>query len=231
MPLFRNAFYWFIALLGIQVLGFWNSYFSILGTGKIHWTHHFHGTVMVGWVLLLTIQSWLIRNRRNAQHRAIGKLSFLLAPAVVVSAIAVNNHSVTIAPDPLDPEFMGIFQLGYFSAGIFALMYGMAIHHRRRMQLHARYMVATALIFLNPGLVRAVYNYIAPLGVWVPSFYQFFFVPMLIGLWLAWRDWRTGAPYRPFSLFTLIWGVDMVVWKLVPHWSWFQAFTEAMAAR
>lgn len=229
MPLFRNAFIWFIGLLIVLVLGFWSSYFSQLGQGTVHWTHHLHGISMLAWLFLLITQSWLMRNRKITQHRALGKISFLVAPAVVVSAVMVNNYFITHVKDPLNVNTLGTFWIGYFSAAIFAFLYVQAIRHRKNMQLHARYMVLTSLVFLNPGLVRACYAYLSPLGVWLPSFYQFFFLPALIGLWLMFLDIRKKRPYQPFLIFSVLWLASQVIWKLAPGWEWFRQLAQTVA--
>ena len=229
MPLFRNAYIWFIGLLIILVLGFWKSYFSQLGQGTVHWTHHFHGIAMLAWLFLLITQSWLIRNRKNAGHRALGKTSIIVAPAVVISAVMVNHFFISHVKDPLNREVLSVFWIGYFSAAIFAFLYIQAIRHRKNMQLHARYMVLTALVFLNPGLVRAYDAFLGPLGVWVPSFYQFFFLPALIALWLMFLDIRKKRPYQPFLIFSLLWLGSQVIWKLAPGWEWFRQLAQTVA--
>ena len=152
MALYKNAFYWLIALLVLLLIGFWQSYFSQVG--EAHLTHHFHAISMLCWVLLLITQSWLIRNRQNAQHRTLGKLSFLLAPAVVISAVLVVFHSQATTEHPDSPFALSIFWLGLFSAFLFTVMYYQAIRHRKNMQFHARYMMATALVFLVPGFTQ-----------------------------------------------------------------------------
>lgn len=70
--LYRNAIYWFTLLLIILVVGFWQSYFSQLGRGSLHITHHVHGIAMLLWVLLLMTQSWFIRTGRRTGHLLIG---------------------------------------------------------------------------------------------------------------------------------------------------------------
>ncbi|NND44566.1 MAG: hypothetical protein HKN58_04530 [Xanthomonadales bacterium] len=215
MKLFRNAFYWFIGLAIVLVLGFWNSYFSKLGEVG-HFTHHLHALAMLGWVLVLITQSWLIRTGRNPQHRQVGKLSLLLAPLVVISGVMVALYALANTKDPMSPGFLGVFWISLFQAALFALFYGLAIRHRRNMKLHARYMVSTALIFLMPGLVRVLFNYVAPLGVWLPNFYVMFYLPLLIALWLLFLDWRKQQPLRPFMLFSALWAAALGLWLVLP---------------
>lgn len=224
MTLYRHSFYWFIGLLVILVAGFWESYFSKLPDAG-HVTHHAHGIVMLAWVLLLISQSWLIRNRRNATHRLLGKTSFVLAPAVVVTALMVNFHFIAKVEDPVIPEVQSIYWFGYFNAAMFALMYGLAIYHRRQMNLHARYMVGTALVFLVPGLGRAISNYVAPLDIWTPDFYQTTWVPLLIAASLLLLDWRNKRDIRPYAIFCAAWAANLVLWASLPAWGWWTSFS------
>ena len=223
MSLYKNAFYWLILLLAILVLGFWNSYFSKIG--EAHLTHHFHAIAMIGWVVLLITQSWLIRNRENARHRALGKLSFLLAPAVAISGVMVTFYSRG-ARENSDTAFgLSIFWFSLFTAVLFAVMYYLAIRNRRNMQLHARYMMATALVFLVPGLARAVGQFIGPTGIWIPSFYQMVAIPLFIGLWLMFLDWKNKQTIQPFLVFNICWAVNLVLWKVLPGVEWWQSFS------
>ena len=224
MALYKNAFYWFIGLLLILIVGFWESYFSKLpNTG--HVTHHAHGIVMLAWVLLLISQSWLIRNRRNANHRTLGKISFVLAPAIVMTAVLVNFYFLANAEDPVAPLTQRIYWFGYFSAALFAVMYGLAIRNRRQVNLHARYMVATALVFLVPGLLRAISNYLAPLGIWTPDFFQTTWIPFFIGVWLLFADWRNQRDIRPYATFCSLWVANFALWLLLPTWGWWATFS------
>lgn len=215
MALYRNAFYWFCVLFAVSVLGFWRSYFSQLGSA--HVTHHAHGITMLLWVALLITQSWLIRTRRNPMHRTLGKVSFVLAPLIVVTAVWVNVHFVRDAEAPFPDELVSFYWFGYFLAIAFAVLYGLAIVHRRRVQLHARYMVATALIFVVPGLGRALGNYLPPLIGWAPTSFQVLLVPLAIGLWLLFLDWRKGATLRPYLVFNGLWLGNLVMWELAPR--------------
>ena len=222
MSLYKNAFYWLFALLAILLLGFWNSYFSKIG--EAHLTHHFHGIAMLSWVLLLITQSWLIRNRQNARHRTLGKLSFLLAPAVVISALMVTFYGHAAEEHPEAAISLSFFWLGLFSGAVFAVLYFFAIRYRNNMQFHARYMLATALVFLVPGLARTVFQYLGPTGIWIPTFYQMLWIPLLIGLWLIFLDWKNKHTVQPWLVFNFLWAINLVAWVVLPNQGWWQAF-------
>ena len=223
MTLYRNAFYWMIALLVILLVGFWPSYFSRL-TEPMHVTLHLHSIAMLAWVLLLIAQSWLIRNRKLSQHRIMGKLSFLIAPLVVITGIWVNFHFQGRVKEPLATGVQAIFWIGFFLPLVFAFLYVQAIRHRRNMNLHARYMVLTALVFLIPGLGRALSNILEPLGLYVPTFLQLLCFTLGIALWLMIQDWRRQKPWWPQFVFSVLWGLSIVLYVFLPKWSVWNAF-------
>lgn len=224
MQIFRNAVFWFIALLVILVAGFWKSYFSVMFQG-MHVLHHFHGLTMLLWVLLLINQSWLIRTRRLKLHRATGKLSFVLAPLIVISGVMVTYHNIGAAENPLAPFMLSIFWLGLFSSALFGLLYALAMVYRRDVHLHARYMITTGLVFLVPGLSRANFNFLAANGLPALDFYETQILMTFIGLALiAWDQWH-GRIRAPFVVFTVLWTASLVLWHLLPGWEWWRAFT------
>lgn len=226
--LYRNAIYWFALLLLILVAGFWESYFSQLGRGSLHISHHVHGIAMLLWVLLLMMQSWLIRSGRRTGHRFLGRSSLILAPVIVGSGLWVNFYIMAGAPEPITDGLLGAYWFGFFLMLTFTVLHGMGFIHRRRLQLHARYMAATALVFVTPGLGRAWFNYLYPLTGWEPTATRVTAVPLLIGVWLLLRDWRDGRTVKPYLLFCTIWVLGNVarfgltrleIWREFAAWS------------
>lgn len=217
MTLYRNAYYWFIALLLILIVGFWPSYFSRI-TEPMHFSLHFHSIVMLAWVLLLIAQSWLVRNRRFINHRALGKTSFVIAPLVVISGIWVNFHFQGRVDDPLATGVQAIFWFGFFLPLLFGLLYVQAIRHRKDAKLHARFMVLTALVFIMPGLGRASGRILGSLDLWSPNFFQLMFFVLAIGLWMMFTDWRKGEPWKPQFIFSTLWAINIALFVLLPTW-------------
>jgi hypothetical protein len=183
---------------------------------------------MLLWVLLLMAQSWFIRSGRNAGHRLLGRSSLILAPVVVASGSWVNFYIMSGATEPIPAGFLAAYWWGFFLMAAFAVLYAMGVIHRRRLQLHARYMAATALVFLTPGVGRAWFNYLYPLTGWEPSATRVTAVPLLIGGWLLLDDWRHRRSVKPYLLFCTIWMVGYLsrvgvtrleVWREFASWS------------
>jgi len=228
MPYARTAVFWFIGLLGILVIGFWPSYFSILFS-DMDVSHHFHGLSMLAWVLLLIHQAWRVRRKQLAQHRRVGQLAWVIAPLVVISGILVTFHNIALFEDPTSRQAMRIYHVGWYSIFAFAVLFSLAMKHRRNVQFHARYMTATALVFLIPGLGRALRHYVGPIvgpiGIPVPDFYQSLYIPLIIGLVLLAMDWRGGRVRAPWAVFTVIWLGMVVLWHVLPELRLWQTFT------
>jgi uncharacterized membrane protein YozB (DUF420 family) len=229
VAIFRNLVFWFMGLLVILVAGFWKTYFSVIFDGP-HPAHHLHGMVMTLWVLLLISQAWLVRTRSMNAHRTLGRASYLLAPLVVITGIIVTFHNIAGAPDPMVPFMLSLYWFGWFSAILFGILYGLAMVHRGDFQLHARYMMATGLVFLFPGLSRVIFNAVQQFGLPGPSFYQLQFTIGALGLALIAWDRAHGRFRAPFIVFTALWGLHLLVWQLIPGWAWWRSFTAWSAA-
>lgn len=225
MPLYRHSPIWFSVLLLILIAGFWPSYFSKIGSGTIHPAHHGHGIAMLLWVLLLIAQPILIQKRRFKWHRFVGRSTFLLAPVIVLSGIWVNVYFMEGREAPYSDGLLSIYWFGYFLVIGFAIIYGLAIANRSRVELHARYMAATALIFLIPGLGRAYDYWLEPLTGKALSFDVFLFAPLIIGIVLLLLDIRNRKPTTPYLVFNALYLGNILLWYLLPLLEPWKAFT------
>jgi hypothetical protein len=154
-------------LLGVAVLGFWKPYFSQLGAAQ--GMAHLHAASMLAWIGMLVAQPLLIRSRRPAWHRRIGKASYAVVPLIVASALALAQQRIGRAPPEMLPMQQFVLFLGVSMAILFAIVWGLGVRYRNDSALHARYMGGTVLTLIDPSLVRV-------LIFWVPSvpppFYQ-----------------------------------------------------------
>ncbi|MFT5140646.1 MAG: hypothetical protein ACI9H8_000793 [Lysobacterales bacterium] len=219
--MYSNAPFWFIGLLVMLILGFWPSYFSPSASGAT-FGHHFHAIAMIGWVLMLIVQPWLIRTRKRDTHRLIGRFSFVWAPLVVISALYIVLENLQKLPQPFPPVGLSFFWLGLASAPFFAVLYSLAIINRKDMQLHARYMAATTLGFITPGLGRLLGRVGEATGFGFLNFQTALWFPAFVGGVMIVHDARKGGPVRlPWILATALWVGIVLGFYFLPGFAWF----------
>ena len=160
---------WILLLLGLAVLGFWKPYFSRLDAAQ--GMAHLHALSMLAWFGMLVAQPLLIRSRQLGWHRRVGKASYAVVPLVVASALALAQVRIAQAPAQALPMQQFILYLGVSAAILFAVIWGLGIHHRHDSALHARYMAGTALTLIDPSLARVMIFYLPavppPLYQWI----------------------------------------------------------------
>lgn len=161
--MFSNSGYWFLALLAAAVAAFWPRYLSQPPRNIDAYTH-VHAASLVAWSLLLIAQPFLIRAGWRRAHRALGILSYAVAPLVVVSSVLLAHT-----------RFKGMSALVFLAearnlylpaaaTALFAIAYGFGLYYRKVRLLHAAFMVCTALPMLDPILGRVIGFYLPPLS-------------------------------------------------------------------
>jgi len=151
MP-YRRAYLYVLALLALTFVAFWPGYFSKLPVKKL--AHHYHAASAVLWMVLAIAQSWTIHHDRIALHRKIGPAIFILFPFFMIAGMwVIHVEATTLAGDFTSVEGKQIAQFGWFdplaNLGFAALFWG-GLRYRYKVQLHARYMLATLLFVIAP---------------------------------------------------------------------------------
>jgi len=219
--MYRHA-YIYIALIFVFIfIGFFPDYFSRLGkTDLIHHTHAFFAML---WMVLVVTQTWLISHDNVQWHRRLGKLSFVVAPALVVTALEMVHLALGRGSNPLKLGD-GRIALAYIDIGLlfyFILFYALAIANRRDFRRHQRFMVSTAFVVIPPALGRIPFFYMFPghLSAWRGEFIAVIFIEVVI-LILLYNDWRKNKLYFAywFSFLFFLFQLLTAQWSL--SWSW-----------
>lgn len=156
-----------ILLLVLVHIGFYNTYIRhfpgfadyVRPDGrKIHfnWIIHFHGMMMIGWLLMLLVQPILILKGKVKLHRLVGRLSYVLAPLVLLSMYLVIHSSLHRAL-PQDGQIAVVARrmaLDVPAILFFATLYLLAIFYTNKPALHSRFMCSTAFMLMSPALGR-----------------------------------------------------------------------------
>jgi len=161
MP-FRKAYLFVLALLAVTFIAFWPSYLTKLPAAKV--SHHVHAAGAVLWTILAIVQTWSIHHDQWALHRKMGLATFVLFPMFLIGGMwVIHAESVTLAGNFTSEEGKQIAQFGFFDplANIgFALLFYGGLKYRYKVQLHARYMLATLLFVVGPIMFRLLGNFV-----------------------------------------------------------------------
>lgn len=146
---------YFAGLLLIALVAFWPSYLSKGLAASSSYTH-LHAAAATLWILMLIIQPMLIRTRRLELHRMLGRVSYGLATAVVLSVIFLAHSRIQGLEGSAYARQTFVLYLQTFLAFLFAISYVLAILSRRTAALHARFMICTSLTLIDPIFIRLI---------------------------------------------------------------------------
>ena len=210
---FESLLVWATALMTLA--GFWNLYFGH-GSGANPY-HHLHFATVSLWLALLLVQLALIGNRPSSMHRKVGLCVLLAAPLLVASAalLSVESARKGVASGRGDfmvvQNVMGTLQLALIIVLAFAL--------RRRRQLHAAFIVSTALLFMAIAMFFSLVGFVPGFRVEGPeTFYRFGkalatvqYAIIAVGALFFAKDPRHGWPF-------LLVGVSFSANELLKAW-------------
>ncbi|HEY5711596.1 MAG TPA: hypothetical protein VIT38_06850 [Allosphingosinicella sp.] len=170
MP-YPRAHYYVLLVMAVTVAGFWQSYFSTFTQGP--WQFHAHGVAASVWVILVLTQSWTAQRRQFGWHAAAGKASLLLFPFLIAGLAAIIDLTAkgyVLGERPDRVMYGGSFLVGLVLAiAAYVLLYYRALKHRRKVWLHAGYMLATPLILWESPLSRVLITFVPGLGIAGPQ--------------------------------------------------------------
>lgn len=220
---------WFVAYLAIALVAFWPTYLSQPRASSVY--THLHALTATAWMIMLIVQSWAIGSRRIGLHRASGKTSYVLAPAVVLAMLLLAHDRIRLAPPGEGYAIQTyVLYLQVSLALLFTLSYALAIATRRSVARHSRFMVCTALTLIDPILIRIVL-WVDPAPDWNPQWLTFGvnWLAFLVLIW-AERHNRTGRGVFPIMLavFVAVQLPAVLGFTLSPAWQAFAAWVAGL---
>jgi hypothetical protein len=188
----------FTTILLVIIIGFYQTYLVNFPKFQgFHYEQHFHGLMMLLWMVLLIVQPLLMRSKKYQIHRFIGKLSYIIAPLLILSIFLVSKmvYHRTIATQSLQVSLASVV-LGIPDMFAFILFYYLAIFNTRNMANHMRYMIGTAFLMIGPGLGRLlITRFHWPFEMAVPATT---YLILAVSLVLLVIDIRRKNNYRPY---------------------------------
>ena len=238
---YYNLGYWFILLIVLAFAGFYTSYLSVIFRPTLP-VIHIHFTLMAIWMVMLVAQPFLIKYKKLAIHRLLGKVSYVLVPLVLLSAFlmmrmgyyrdlgffqqqaasGVNN----LTNDQILHKVRGFAALPFVWFFWFIIFYSMAIINRRKSAVHARYMLATGLSLFGPIIDRIFFRVETVANNIPAESVAFFLADLILGL-LLWKDYQEKRSTRTLRNCLVIYLIGQLLYFTAPGslvWQSFVAF-------
>lgn len=220
--------YFFIFLLLISFGGFYKTYLVKFPDFEgFNSAHHFHGAVMLTWILMLIAQPIFIRTKNLEWHRLVGKASYLVMPFLVLSFFLVarasylRNIKTINEADALAGMTNGIPDMVFIS-----ILYGLGIYYKSKTSFHLRFFSAIGLMIMGPGLGRFLIVFCSlPFQIAIPIM-----IGLTSGVALIWMiiDIINKKSFLPMGVFLLIGFVAMFI-GVNNHSVWWQSFAKWFA--
>ena len=226
-----------ILLLLLVHIGFYKSYIShfpkfedynVPGRGIVHFNTiiHFHGMMMIGWFLMLLLQPILILKGKIKLHRLAGRLSYVLAPLVVLSMYLVIYSSLhrALAQDGQIAVVARRMALDAPSIIFFAILYLLAIFYTRKPALHSRFMCGTAFMLISPALSRTLRVYLdASRDGSIDTSRNI--IVIVVGVIAVVDSWRTKR-ISPFAVVLGFVVLNKIIWNIRETAFWYSIANE-----
>ena len=153
-----TPFYLGFALFGLLVvaLGFGVTYVVPMArrTFSAPWIVHLHGASALGWILLLILQTQLVRGRRTPLHRRLGQTALPHAGLIRASGIATALWAAERDLPRLGTEATSGFAGTVTGLSLYLLLAIAAVMTRRRPDWHKRLVMLATIQVLWPAFFR-----------------------------------------------------------------------------
>lgn len=157
---YRYTGYFMMLLVPLVILAFYPTYFEAFPvfSNQIKVYDHIHAFIASTWILMVIIQPLLAARKKYTLHKKIGRISWFVFPALILSFIP---RIIIILQSP-DPKNL-FFPLA--DCLLLIPLYSLAMIHRKNIAWHMRYMIAAALVFLGPTIGRIGFFYLKLSGI------------------------------------------------------------------
>jgi hypothetical protein len=207
--LYQRSHVYFIIFFLFVVVAFWFSYFVKIFDQE-NYRLHLHGFVLILWCLMLIGQPYLISIRKFSWHKRVGTFSYILVPLLVFTTVDLLRYKLSTR-DVFGTSDYFFIALVVNALIAFLVLYGLAIFHRKRPAIHARYMVCTVFPLFTPVTDRIIYTHFPSSLQYLPTIEGRPIAPtvgfliadlLLLGL-IVW-DWRSHNRWNVFPVALLV---------------------------
>ena len=207
--------YFFVFVVLISLAGFFNSYLKFFPEfSKFPFIIHIHFLAFVAWFILLIIQPILQKRKKVNLHRKVGKLSFFLAPVLVLTIMILANNQIRREIVMLENNAAITAFIALIDIVSFSLFFIIAMTKSKNMRWHVAFLIAATLVVLNPGLSRLLNQIQYGLGM-ITAVFLPFIVSISLILFEKIKHKRSILK-SPYFLYLCIWTITIVLFATIP---------------
>ena len=166
MNKYKTLHRWMLLPMAFMQLGIYRDYWGDFSDNA--WAVHIHYWTGTIWYIYLIIQPYFATHGQMSRHRTNGIIGMFLAGGVCITALSMMHRDIVTAQKSLaSPEQFGPFQPWFFFgvAAVEIVMmaaFGFAviksIIHRKEIENHAWWLIATVFMIMMPALGRGIQN-------------------------------------------------------------------------
>jgi hypothetical protein len=236
--LYSNLGYWFLLLFALAFVGFFTSYILVIFQPAFP-ILHIHFILMALWMVMLIAQPFLIKYKKFATHRLLGKISYVLVPLVLASAFLMlrqtyyreinllsqqaTNGVNTLNNEQILSQVRALVALPFVWFFWFIIFYSLAIINRKKPAIHARYMLATGLSLFGPIIDRIVFKF-ENIATFFPPVSVAFLLADFVLILVLWKDYKDKRPMKTLGIALLIYVIGQVLYFTIPTTTGWQHF-------
>lgn len=208
-----TALFIVVIIIGIQ-WGFYRSYTSQFPTFENATTViHIQGALLMIWLSLLVVQPMLIYFKKVKLHRSIGKSAYVLGPLIIISMFLVGKGSYWRGLEVVsETDMLSVLVLDMRGLFSFAIFWALAMSYRKTPAAHMRYMIATGILAIGPGVGRglmASFDFSLFAALSITDVIELVIVGVLLSIDLAKKN-----DYKPYFVVFLVLLVGKVLWQI-----------------
>jgi RsiW-degrading membrane proteinase PrsW (M82 family) len=226
MNKYKSLHKWMIIPMVIMQLGIYKDYWGDFSDNA--WSVHIHYWTGTAWYLYLIIQPYFATHGQLPRHRTNGIIGMFLAGGVCLTALSMMHRDIATAQRAAEmPDRFGPFQPWFFFgvAAIEIVMmtaFGFAviksILHRKQIENHSWWLIASVFIIMMPALARGVQNIYVGMHrkEWpnVDIIFPIYISQVLIIGMLLLTAWKYGKLRHPATYLTV--GINLFILLLEP---------------
>ena len=161
MERYKNLYRWMLIPFVIVQISIFSYYWPEFALQS--WEIHFHYWLVSIWYLLLIVQPYLISQGKILDHKTFGIIGFLLAGGVLFTGLSILDIPLKLIdnltpgkPGPPVSFYYGTLIIEFISILAFAYAVIKSIIHRKNLQEHSWWLIATVFYMMAPALGRGM---------------------------------------------------------------------------